>query len=147
MESGKARRDTRAEGTSLYRFVLCGIAQNVAHLRFKAASMPCGPPLEARFYIVFQVTNDKLSHQDLAIIDIKISIIATIVNALVPLCFLFWLILARSAKPLSCRSRRPAHMLTLSCGYGSGMCHWNIPPPATTDTGRRGMPSSSRRPS
>ena len=119
MESSESRRDTCAERTSFYRFILCGIAQNVADLGFEAASMSRGPPLQARFYIVFQVTNYKLRHRDLAIVDIKISTMATIVNALVLLCFLLGLILARSAKPLRCRPRRPAHMLTLSCGFGS----------------------------
>src|SRR5258708_26892126 len=63
MESSKTRRDTCTERTSLYRFVLCGVAQNVAPLRFKAAAMPSGPPLQARLYLVFQVTNDKLRHR------------------------------------------------------------------------------------
>ncbi len=43
--------------------------------------MPRGPPLQACFYIVFQITNEKLCHRNLTMFDIKISNMVPTVNA------------------------------------------------------------------
>jgi hypothetical protein len=71
MESGEARRDTCAERILLRRFVLCGIVWDVTYFGPEAASMPSRPPMQARFFIVFQVTNDKLRHADHATHDTR----------------------------------------------------------------------------
>ena len=76
IESREAERDARAERALLHLIVVCGPAPDIPHLRLKAATKPGCRPLQARFYIIFQVTNDELRHVDPAIFDIKISIMA-----------------------------------------------------------------------
>src|SRR5580700_970192 len=65
VKAREACGNTRAEPGAFHRVVLCGVPQNVTDLGLEAAAVSRRPPLQARLYIVFQITNHELCHKQL----------------------------------------------------------------------------------